>query len=94
MLEYEPSPCNWSGLSQTSDSPQTGFSTLTFWQGSDCLWSETTQAAYAVMIPKGEIVPHASLADPGFGQGEAKNFFVRYCRCSKTKQSEQYNITI
>ena len=38
-----------------------------------------------------------SVADPGFGQGGAKNFFPRFCRCSKAKlgeQSKQYNILI
>ena len=38
-----------------------------------------------------------SVADPGFGQGGAKNFFPRFCRCSEAKsgeQSEQYNISI
>ena len=38
-----------------------------------------------------------SVADPGFGQGGAKNFFPRFCRCSEVKsseQSKQYNISI
>ena len=38
-----------------------------------------------------------TVADPGFGQGGAKNFFPRFCRRSEAKsgeQSEQYNISI
>ena len=37
------------------------------------------------------------VADPGFGQGGAKNFFPRFCRCSEAKsgeESKQYNISI
>ena len=39
----------------------------------------------------------SSVADPGFGQGGAKNFFPRFCRRSEAKsseQSKQYNISI
>ena len=38
-----------------------------------------------------------TVADPGLGQGGAKNFFPRFCRRSEAKsseQSEQYNISI
>ena len=41
--------------------------------------------------------PLTTVADPGFGQGGATNFFPRFCRRSEVKyseQSEQYNISI
>ena len=32
---------------------------------------------------------HKSLADPGFGQGEPRKFFPRFCQCSEVESGEQ-----
>ena len=43
------------------------------------------------------VAPEVTVADLGFGQGGAKNFFPRFCRHNEVKsgkQSEQYDILI